>query len=258
MKVMVFFAHPDDETMLAGGILALLALTNVELHYLCATRGEGGEAGEPPICERSELGEVRAKEMACAVHTLGGGTLDFLDYQDPIVGEENELYSYTEDETGLKERVSAFIRRYSPEAIITHGSSGEYGHPAHIITHQAARTALQELNAGKDEKGAVRMYSVQAAFADHPKPRLANKMEPAHIVLDVQSVFERKVQAALCHLTQHALFVRRASKAAGRAVVIREVITTLESLHRVLPEFNDFSEDPLFTILNPWARDSSI
>jgi N-acetylglucosamine malate deacetylase 2 len=255
MKIMAFFAHPDDETMLAGGILTLLALNGASLYYLIATRGEGGEAGEPPLCERAELGEVREKEMACAVQALGGGTLDFLGYRDPVVGEENQLFAYTDDAAGLKETVSEYIRRYSIEAVITHGSGGEYGHPAHIITHQAARNAVTELNAANKMRNAIRLYSVQAAFDDHPKPRLANINEPAHIVLDIQPVFERKVLAALCHRTQHALFVRRASKAAGRTLLVREVITGLESLHRVRPEFNESSEDPLFNLLQSWSRD---
>ncbi len=47
--ILTFFAHPDDETILAGGTLALLALLatlamhGAPVHYLCATRGGGGE-----------------------------------------------------------------------------------------------------------------------------------------------------------------------------------------------------------------------
>ena len=44
MNILVFFAHPDDETMLCGGTLALLAQAGAKIHFVCATRGEGGEA----------------------------------------------------------------------------------------------------------------------------------------------------------------------------------------------------------------------
>lgn len=254
MKVTAFFAHPDDETMLVGGVLALLAMNGAKIHYLCATRGEGGEAGDPPICERDQLGDVREKEMTCAVHALGGGTLEFLDYKDPLVGEGDELFAYTDDLSGLSERAAEFINRYSPEAVITHGSGGEYGHPAHIITHQAARNVVQRLNAVRQDKDPIRLYTVQAAFQGHPKPRLANEGEPAHLVLDVQSVLERKIQAALCHRSQHALFVRRASRDAGRIVTVPEVITALESLHRALPDQAELQEDSLFNLLKPWEK----
>lgn len=50
MNLLAFFAHPDDETMLIGGTLALLSQAGFDVHYLCATRGEGGELGEPLIC----------------------------------------------------------------------------------------------------------------------------------------------------------------------------------------------------------------
>ena len=78
MKILAFFAHPDDETMLAGGTLALLAHSGSQVHYLSATRGEGGEVGEPPRCKVEELGQVRAEELACAVHALGGISLTCL------------------------------------------------------------------------------------------------------------------------------------------------------------------------------------
>jgi N-acetylglucosamine malate deacetylase 2 len=254
MKVMAFFAHPDDETMLAGGILALLASQGANTHYLCATRGEGGEAGEPPVCDRMQLGEVREQEMACAVQALGGEVLAFLDYQDPPVGEENQLFAYTQDLEGLQKNVQDFILKHGIHAVITHGAGGEYGHPAHIISHQAARSAVETLNSGDLVNGHVRLYSVQAAFADHPKPRLANKDEPAHLILDISSVLERKVQAAMCHRTQHALFVRRASVNAGRQLSVPEVIITLESLRRVLEDGDDTEDDPLFQLLQPWRR----
>jgi LmbE family N-acetylglucosaminyl deacetylase len=47
MSVLAFSAHPDDETMLAGGTLALLGRAGAQVQSLCATRGEGGETWEP-------------------------------------------------------------------------------------------------------------------------------------------------------------------------------------------------------------------
>ena len=66
--------------MFCGGTLALLAKQGAAVNYLCATRGEGGELGEPPVCARDELGHARQGEMACAVKALGGRQLVFLDY----------------------------------------------------------------------------------------------------------------------------------------------------------------------------------
>ena len=44
------FAHPDDETFLRGGTLALLACRGMRVQVLTATRGEAGSCGDPPLC----------------------------------------------------------------------------------------------------------------------------------------------------------------------------------------------------------------
>jgi N-acetylglucosamine malate deacetylase 2 len=245
VSVLAVFAHPDDETILAGGTLALLARQGAQVHYLCATRGEGGESGEPPLCTRAELGQVRQQEMACAVQALGGSNLRFLDYQDPLVGPENTLFAYTEDLPALAEQIARAAREVAAHALITHGSSGEYGHPAHVLTHQAVLSAVERM------QPAPAVYSIDAFYPEHPKPHRVNKNDPADLVLDVSPVLGQKIQAALCHRTQHALFVRRASEAAGRKVSVPEVIIAEESLHRRrLPNQGD--ADPLRPLLESY------
>jgi len=247
MKILAFFAHPDDETMLAGGTLALLAHSGSQAHYLSATRGEGGELGEPPRCKVEELGDVRAEELACAVHALGGISLTCLAYADPSVGPRNEMYPFTTNLAMLSGQIAAKIREYQVDALITHGSNGEYGHPAHVLCHRAARLAVTSFG---DQ--APLMYTVQAAFDGHPHPRLANRDDPAHLILDVTPVIRYKTRAALCHRTQFALFVRRSSKLAGRQLKVPEVIMRVESLHRAIPPTDGEPDDPLARALRPW------
>jgi LmbE family N-acetylglucosaminyl deacetylase len=244
MNVLVFFAHPDDETMLCGGTLALLSSLGARVHYLATTRGEGGEAGEPPICTREELGKVRAAELACAVEALGGCDLQFLDYIDPTVGPENVLYSFTTDLERLAGEVVDAIHRTKADALITHGAKGEYGHPAHRTTHQAVKMAVARLG---DQSPLF--YTCQAAFEGHPKPRLMNPDDPADLVLDLQPVLDRKLAAMYCHRTQHALFVRNSSRDAGRLLTLPEVLVSMESLHRVFPNGQRPLQDLLANLL---------
>lgn len=247
MKILVIVAHPDDETILTGGALALLAQAGAEVHYLCATRGEGGEVGEPPLCTQAALGSVREKEMRCAVQTLGGISIAFMGYIDPVIGENDALYPYADDLGEVATRVADHIHRICPEVVITHGSSGEYGHPAHVLTHRAALKAVMM----GDEHPLF--YTFNANFPEHPKPRHINKDDPAHLVLDIESVFQQKVDAAYCHRSQSALFVRRASKRAGRPVSIPEVLVKVEGLHRRYPQVNGKPEDEFTRFLAPWA-----
>jgi LmbE family N-acetylglucosaminyl deacetylase len=236
LNVLAFFAHPDDETILMGGTLALLAEKGADLHFLCATRGEGGEVGEPPLTTPDQLGEVREQELLCAVQALGSPkSLTFLGYTDPRVGPQEELYPFTNNLAILAGQVSTSIKQLQIDVVLTHGSNGEYGHPAHILCHQAALTAVLAIA----EEGGLTpplLYTVQAYFPEHPKPRLANQDDPAHLIVDVSAVLDKKEKAALCHQTQNALFVRRASEDAGRTVTVREALMTRESFHRGFPE----------------------
>jgi LmbE family N-acetylglucosaminyl deacetylase len=244
MNILAFFAHPDDETILAGGTLALLAAQGARVHYLCATRGEGGEVGEPPLCEPAELGQVREGELVCAVQALGGHSLTFLGYIDPRVGPDEELYPFADDETTLAGQVALSLRQHEAGALITHGSNGEYGHPAHVLCHRAALAAARSV----DGAGPA-LYTVGASFDGHPRPRLANQDDPADLVVDVSAVFEVKEAAARCHRTQNALFVRRSSQEAGRQLDLSEVLMRLEGLRRVPHSTQKTPDGPLEGVL---------
>ncbi|MBT3391709.1 MAG: PIG-L family deacetylase [Chloroflexi bacterium] len=235
-KILAVVAHPDDETILCGGTLALLARAGANVHVLCATRGEGGELGEPPLCERPELGRVREQEMRCAAQALGGTSVEFLDYIDPTVGENEELHPYTDDFDELMQRLRDYIQQLCPDAVITHGSNGEYGHPAHVLTHRAVIAAMPD---------GISLYTFSPSFPEHPRPRLANTDDPADLILDISAAFEQKAAAAYCHRTQNALFVRRSSKRAGRQLSVPEVLMKVEGLHRVIGLLDDRLVDVL-------------
>jgi LmbE family N-acetylglucosaminyl deacetylase len=251
LDVLAFFAHPDDETMLCGGTLALLAGQGARVHILIATRGEGGEVGEPPLCTREQLAQVRENELRCAARALSAASLTLMDYIDPTVGPGEELYAFADDVDEVAARVAQAAREVKAGALITHGINGEYGHPAHLLAHRAAVIATRML-----APNAPLLYSAQASFPEHPHPRLANVDAPAHLVIDIQPVLQQKTDAALCHATQNALFVRRQSEEAGRKLSVREVIHTLEGLHRVSPPFSGPGEihDALADLL--WANGS--
>jgi LmbE family N-acetylglucosaminyl deacetylase len=243
-------AHPDDETMLCGGTLALLARRGVAVHVVCLTRGEGGELGEPPLCERQRLGEVREQELVCAVGKLGGRSLTFLGYVDPVVGPGDTLSAPEHDLTMLAGQVVSCLRQLAPEVVLAHGSAGEYGHPAHKLVHAAALTAAASIG----EQSPV-VYSFAASYPAHPYPRLANASDPADLVLDVSPALDAKEAAAQCHRSQHALFVRRRSEAAGRALSIREVLLAEEAVRRQWPvAAPPPGADPLPAWLAPWVK----
>ncbi len=252
-SILAAFAHPDDETILAGGLIGMFSARGGKVHILLATRGEGGELGEPPITERSRLGFVRELELRCAAEALGAHSVTFLNYIDPEVGKDEALYPFEADLESLSQEIAAAMRATRAQALLTHGSNGEYGHPAHILMHQASKFALQSAwGTG------IPLYTIAADFPDHPRPRLANQGDPAHFIVDVSPWLATKLKAAECHRTQHALFVRRSSQEAGRALALSEVLMPVESLHRAWPPAGEYGDDPVARFLREHCHEALI
>jgi N-acetylglucosamine malate deacetylase 2 len=242
LNVLCLVAHPDDETMLCGGILALLAQRGAKVHIACLTRGEGGDMGEPPLADREHIGEVREQEMVAAVQQLGARSLTFLGYVDPTVGPEDKLFAPEHDPVMLAGQIINCIKQVEAKVVLSHGSNGEYGHPAHVLMHQMTLAAVSTLYK-EAESGGLNppplFYTISAAFAEHPYPRLLNKDDPADLVIDVTPVLAKKEAAALRHLTQNPLFVRRRSQEVGRTLTVGEVMIPVEGLHRVFGQPGD-------------------
>jgi LmbE family N-acetylglucosaminyl deacetylase len=237
-SVLVVSAHPDDETMLLGGTIALLTGMGVPVHLLCATRGEGGEQGEPPLAPRTELGALRERELRCAAAALGIATVDILGYVDPLVGPDDELYPFQADFPTLTAQIRSAIRRVEADLVLSHGSDGEYGHPAHQLMHRATLAAVQA------SARSPLLYTFAACVPgidDH----IWNESEMAHLALDVRPWLDVKEAAALCHKSQNALFKRRRN-----LETVREALRTTESFHRYLPALNEgYPQDPFADLL---------
>jgi LmbE family N-acetylglucosaminyl deacetylase len=236
-SILIIGAHPDDETMIAGGVIALLVERGLAVHILCATRGEGGEAGDPPLCAQSELGAVREAELRCAVQALGARSLRLLNYVDPFVGPDEEVFPFEADFNTLAAEIQQAIRQVEADGVISHGPEGEYGHPAHQLIHRAVRAAVESLDP------APFFYSFAAQVPGN-EDRIWNKNTPAHLALDVRPWLDAKEAAALCHRTQHALFLRH-----HPGQTVREALRTLEAFHRHLPPVDDLPPDDPFAAL---------
>ena len=253
LVVLAAFAHPDDETIFAGGTLAMLVDRGATLHILLATRGEGGELGEPPITDRPGLGAIREHELRCAAESLGATSVLFLDYVDPLVGEDESLHPFKADLETLADEIGAAFQATQAQVLITHGSNGEYGHPAHALMHRACMLGLQA-----SMGVSAPLYTVSASFPEHPKPRLVNKDDPAHFIINIEPWLKIKLQAAECHRTQSALFVRRSSQAAGHSMSLVQVLMRVESLHRAWPAQDHAAGDPLAVFLRERCGDALI
>ena len=105
-KMLVVLAHPDDESFGMGGTLAYYAAQGVDVHLICATRGEVGEVDPEYMKGYESKGELREVELRCAAEKLGIKQVLFLDYRDsgmqgsPENDHPNSLYSQPLEEVG--------------------------------------------------------------------------------------------------------------------------------------------------------------
>jgi LmbE family N-acetylglucosaminyl deacetylase len=86
-SAVVFAAHPDDEVLGAGGIIARLAAAGARLRVVAVTDGEASHPGRPAAA-RAELAARRARERAAALAALGaaGAEVIRLGWPDTGVG----------------------------------------------------------------------------------------------------------------------------------------------------------------------------
>lgn len=163
LKLMAVLAHPDDESLGAGGTLARYAAEGVETYLVTATRGERGRyfTNENRPDDR-EVGRVREAELRAAAEALGVREVTLLDYVDRELDGADPA-----EATG---RIVAELRRVRPQVVLTFDPFGAYGHPDHVAICQLATAA-----------------TVAAAGAGHPggEPHRVSKLyylvnDPGH------------------------------------------------------------------------------
>ena len=146
-RLLAIFAHPDDESLGNGGMLAKYAAEGVETYLITATRGERGWFGPPEEYPGSiALGRTREAELRDAAEILGIQRVTFLDYVD---GEVDKA-----DPGDVIARLVAEIRRLRPHVVVTFDEWGIYGHPDHMaISRFTSQAVFDAARAERPELG---------------------------------------------------------------------------------------------------------
>ena len=218
--ILAVSAHPDDETLFCGGTLAMYAQKGHDIFILETTRGEGGEVGEPPLTTRENLAAFREQEARRAADILGARDIFFLPFIDPFMEINGIARRIDTPLADFAAAIAAYVQQIDPQLVITHGSNGEYGHPQHIYTHRATRMALDR---GR-QNTALMSWSAWHTPADYE--RILNRDDPADIISDISPWHDIKVAAALCHRTQHAMFLRNSG-----APSVADMVRKTETFH---------------------------
>jgi len=150
LTLMAVHAHPDDEAIGTGGILARYSAEGVRTVLVTCTNGELGDA---PGWKPGEAGHdtdvvvaLRREELRASCAVLGVSHLELLGYHDS--GMEGWPQNDRPDcfwRTPVEEpagRLAALLRTYEPQVVVTYDENGFYGHPDHIQTNRVTLAAL--------------------------------------------------------------------------------------------------------------------
>ncbi len=201
--ILAVYAHPDDESFLAGGTLAYYARNGVEVKLLCLTHGEQGYNDKATAYERQVLPHVRQAELTRCCDVLGIELLPLLDFPDGRLAEFK---------TGTLARpIGQAICQHRPEIVLTFGADALTRHPDHLAIHHATTLAFQ----AAARPGTALFY---AGLSVSSVSRLSNRLEGSlggiplmltaapgielDTAIDVEALSGLKWAALACHRTQ--------------------------------------------------------
>lgn len=132
--ILSIWAHPDDETYLAGGIMAAARDRGQRVVCASATAGEHGTP-DPVAWPPDRLARVRRWESAAAMAVLGVREHRVLGLPDGTLD--------ADDVVGLT-WARRLIEEVVPDTILTFGPDGMTYHSDHIAVHHWVTTAWNE------------------------------------------------------------------------------------------------------------------
>jgi len=201
-RLLLVFAHPDDESVFAAGTAAKCVAAGGHVALCTATPGERGRVGAPPVCDPAELGRVRQLELVAACTELGIGTLRLLGYQDRAL-------SIAPADT-IRRQLVEVMRAVRPQVVITFEPSGSNLHADHVAISRFASDAVAASADARwfPELGAA--HAVTRVLWTLPmRPwELLRRGDPSaepgvDFVIDIRAWSARKAAALRAHRSQH-------------------------------------------------------
>ena len=143
--VMTLVAHPDDELLWFGGLLPTYAgerQLRVQAVYM--------------TCENA----LRRQELLNGLWHCGVRSYpDIADFEDYNYQRVDYAYRAWGKENILSHLVR-LLRRYQPEAVVTHDLKGEYGHTQHIVCSETVLEAASRAADASYDPDSARQYGV--------------------------------------------------------------------------------------------------
>lgn len=176
MSALFFGAHPDDVELTSAGLAALLADRGRRVVIADLTRGELGTRGTP---------EERAAEAAEAARVLRVTARECLALPDG---------GLDENDVAQRAAVVACLRRHRPTLVVAPDTDD--AHPDHVQASRLVSAACYLAGLSRFDAPGEPWRPRQLLFA------IYRGTSPPSVVVDVTSVWERRVASMEAHRTQ--------------------------------------------------------
>jgi N-acetyl-1-D-myo-inositol-2-amino-2-deoxy-alpha-D-glucopyranoside deacetylase len=232
LTLLAVHAHPDDESISTGGILAKYSAKGLRTVLTYGTRGEAGDILNPEFVAPKpglDIKEIRAIELAAAVKVLAVETVYLLGYRDSgMAGSPENHHPQAFAQADIREataRLVEIIRRVRPQVIVTYNEKGTYLHPDHIMANRVTLRAFQASGDAQFEIGealepwqpsklyytAIPLARIRRMYRTAKERGEESGFDPEVIgtpedkistVVDVREYLSQKLEALDCHQSQ--------------------------------------------------------
>ena len=192
-RVLVVVAHPDDVDFGAAGTVATWTDAGASVAYCVVTDGDAG--GFDPDVPRSEIPAIRRAEQEAAAKAVGVSDVVFLGYPD------GRLQATIE----LRRDIARVIRRVRPERVLCSSPERNWqrvypSHPDHLAAGEATLCAVYP-----DARNAFAHPELAVEGSEPwtvPEVWLMGGPHEPNRFTDITALFERKLAALRCHVSQ--------------------------------------------------------
>jgi LmbE family N-acetylglucosaminyl deacetylase len=265
---MAVHAHPDDEAIATGGVLARAAAEGIRTVVVTCTNGEFGDApgGVKPGEEghgEAQVAAIRRPELEGACKELGVDHLEMLGYHDSGMADWSykdrpDVFSQVPVDVAAA-RLGELFERYRPDVVVSYEEDAAYDHPDHV---QTARVTLAAVKSSPIPKklyqvalslkhwdkvmGMLKEAGIELPFPE-PTPewieRMAQTQERITTSVDVSRFIDRKRAAVTAHASQmdESFFTRMPPEAFALAFGEEHFIRAYDTTGAPVPEDDLFA-----------------
>lgn len=199
--ILCVIAHPDDEAFGPSGTLTLLAQKH-DVQIVCVTDGESDIRFHP---KGGSLAAIRDEELRASAAVIGVKEVHFLHFKDGSLC--NNLYHE------VAEKLTNLCKKIHPSLLITTELRGVSGHLDHVAVSMITSYVYRENRAidaiwynciSKSSSKLMKNY-----FVFFPEGFKKNDVD---LVVNIRSVFHKKIAAAACHTSQRKDVLRVIAK----------------------------------------------